>query len=91
MNVSYADLYCRNHLVMSDYSFPPHACVLVFCTQEIGNALEIFVAKKRNNTAAIEFLNKATRLYGNPREIDSDRLRFYPNARKEMRVTRLSN
>ena len=47
-----------------------------------GEVLEVFVTKKRDRTAALRFLRKAMRRYGNPLEIVTDRLRSYRAAMK---------
>ena len=46
--------------------------------------LEAFVTKKRDRKAALRFLNKAMKRYGNPLEVVTDRLRSYRAAMKEM-------
>ena len=48
-----------------------------------GEVLEAFVTKKRDRKAAMRFLKKAMKRYGNPLEVVTDRLRSY---RAAMRV-----
>ena len=49
-----------------------------------GEVLETFVTKKRDRKAALRFLNKAMKRYGNPLEVVTDRLRSYRAAMKEI-------
>ena len=49
-----------------------------------GEVLETFVTKKRDRKAALKFLKKAMKRYGNPLEIVTDRLRSYRAAMKEI-------
>ncbi len=42
-----------------------------------GEVLETFVTKRRNRTAAMRFLRKAMKRYGQPRVIVTDRLKSY--------------
>ena len=49
-----------------------------------GEVLETFVTKKRDRKAALKFLRKATKRYGNPLEAVTDRLRSYRAAMKEL-------
>ena len=49
-----------------------------------GEVLEAFVTKRRDRTAALSFLKKAMKRYGNPLEIVTDRLRSYRAAMKEI-------
>ena len=49
-----------------------------------GEVLEALVTKKRDRKAALRFLKKAAKLYGNPLEVVTDRLRSYRAAMKEM-------
>ena len=47
-----------------------------------GEVLEVFVTKKRDREAALKFLRKAMKRYGNPHEDVTDRLRSYRAAMK---------
>ena len=47
-----------------------------------GEVLESFVTKRRNRKAALKFLKKATKRYGQPRVIVTDKLRPYRAAMK---------
>ncbi len=47
-----------------------------------GEVLETFVTKRRDRKAALKFLRKAMKRYGNPLEIVTDRLRSYRAATK---------
>ena len=49
-----------------------------------SEVLEVFVTKRRDREAALRFLKKAAKLYGNPLEVVTDRLRSYRAAMKEM-------
>ena len=49
-----------------------------------GEVLETFVTKRRDRKAALRFLKKAMKRYGNPLEIVTDRLRSYRAAMKEL-------
>ena len=49
-----------------------------------GEILEAFVTKKRDRKAALRFMKKAMKRYGNPLEIVTDRLRSYRAAMKEI-------
>ncbi len=49
-----------------------------------GEVLELFVTKKRDRKAALRFLKKAMKRYGNPLEVVTDRLRSYRAAMKEI-------
>ncbi len=49
-----------------------------------GEVLESFVTKKRDRRAALTFLRKAMKRFGNPVEIVTDRLRSYRAAMKEI-------
>ena len=51
-----------------------------------GEVLETFVTKKRDRKAALRFLKKTLRRYGNPEEIVTDRLRSYPAAMKQIGI-----
>jgi putative transposase len=42
-----------------------------------GEVLEVFVTKRRDRGAALQFLRRAMRRYGQPKEIVTDRLRSY--------------
>ena len=42
-----------------------------------GEVLEIFVTKRRNRKAALQFLKRAMKRYGQPKVIVTDRLRSY--------------
>ncbi|MFC4272733.1 IS6 family transposase [Sneathiella chungangensis] len=47
-----------------------------------GEVLESFVTKRRDRKAALKFLKKAMKKYGNPRIIVTDKLRSYRTAMK---------
>ena len=47
-----------------------------------GEVLEAYVTKRRNRHAALKFLRKAMKRYGNPEVIVTDRLRSYKAAMK---------
>ena len=49
-----------------------------------GEVLETFVTKRRDRIAALTFLKKAMKRYGNPQEVVTDRLRSYHAAMKEI-------
>jgi putative transposase len=49
-----------------------------------GEVLETFVTGRRDRKAALKFLNKAMKRYGNPHEVVTDRLRSYRAAMKEI-------
>ena len=49
-----------------------------------GEVLESFVTKKRDKAAALKFLKKAMKRYGNPQIIVTDRLASYGAAMKEI-------
>ena len=49
-----------------------------------GEVLESFVTKRRDRKAALRFLKKAMKRYGNPLEVVTDRLRSYRAAMKEI-------
>ncbi len=49
-----------------------------------GEVLETFVTKRRNRKAALRFMKKAMKRYGNPLEVVTDRLRSYHAAMKEI-------
>ncbi len=49
-----------------------------------GEVLEVFVTKRRNRKAAVKFLRKAMKRYGNPKVIVTDKLRSYRAAMKEL-------
>ena len=42
-----------------------------------GEVLEVYATKQRNRTAALQFLRRAMKRYGQPRVIVTDRLRSY--------------
>ena len=46
--------------------------------------LESFVAKARDNAAALKFIKAAMKRYGSPKVIVTDRLRSYGTAMKEI-------
>ena len=52
-----------------------------------GEALESFVSKRRDKTAALKFLKKAMRKHGQPEVFVTDLLRSYGAALKELGVT----
>ena len=47
-----------------------------------GEVLEIFATKRRDRTAALQFLKRAMKRYGRPKKIVTDRLRSYGAAMK---------
>lgn len=49
-----------------------------------GEVLEAYVTKKRDKAAALKFLRKAMKRYGNPDVIVTDKLRSYGAAMKEI-------
>ena len=49
-----------------------------------GEVLEAFVTKRRGRKAALRFLKKTMKRYGNPLDIVTDRLRSYRAAMKEI-------
>jgi putative transposase len=49
-----------------------------------GEVLEAYVTKKRDRKAALKFLRKTMKRYGNPEAIVTDRLRSYRAAMKEI-------
>ena len=49
-----------------------------------GEVLESFLTKKRNKAAALTFLKKAMKRYGNPQVIVTDKCPSYPAAMKEI-------
>lgn len=49
-----------------------------------GEVLEAYVTKKRDKTAALKFLRKAMKRYGNPQVVVTDRLRSYGAAMREI-------
>ncbi|MEQ8694511.1 MAG: IS6 family transposase [Gammaproteobacteria bacterium] len=51
-----------------------------------GEVLESFVTKKRDRKAALAFLRKIMKRYGNPKVIVTDKLRSYRAAMKELGV-----
>ena len=59
-------------------------CYLWRAVDHEGAVLETFVTKKRGRKAALSFLKKAMKRYGNPLEIVTDRLRSYRAAMKEI-------
>jgi len=63
-----------------------------------GEVLESFVTKRRDRRAALKFLKKTMKRYGNPEVIVTDRLRSYGaamktigNARRQLTGRRLNN
>ena len=54
-----------------------------------GEVLESYVTKRRDKKAALKFLRKAMRKYGQPDVIVTDRLRSYGAALKEIGATEL--
>ena len=63
-----------------------------------GEVLESFVTKRRDRKAALKFLKKTMKRYGNPEAIVTDRLKSYGaamkvigNARRRMTGRRLNN
>ena len=59
-------------------------CYLWRAVDHEGAVLETFVTKRRGRKAALSFLKKAMKRYGNPLEIVTDRLRSYRAAMKEI-------
>ncbi len=51
-----------------------------------GEVLEAFVTKSRDRKAALRFLKKAMKRYGNPLAVVTDRLRSYRAAMKEIGI-----
>ena len=51
-----------------------------------GEVLEVYVTKRRDHKAALEFLRRAMRRYGRPATIVTDRLRSYGAAMKDIGV-----
>ena len=49
-----------------------------------GEVLEAYVTKKRDKAAALKFLRKAMKRYGNPQVVVTDRLRSYGAAMREI-------
>ena len=49
-----------------------------------GEVLEAYVTKKRDKAAALKFLRKAMKRYGNPQVVVTDKLRSYGAAMKEI-------
>ena len=49
-----------------------------------GEVLESYVTKKRNKDAALKFLKKAMKRYGNPKVIVTDRCPSYDAAMKDI-------
>lgn len=49
-----------------------------------GEVLEAYVTKTRNRKAALKFLRKAMKRYGNPHVVVTDRLRSYKSAMREI-------
>jgi putative transposase len=49
-----------------------------------GEALEVFVTKRRNRRAALKFLKKAMKRYGSPKIIVTDKLRSYRATMKKI-------
>ena len=49
-----------------------------------GEVLEAYVTKKRDKDAALKFLRKAMKRYGNPQVVVTDKLRSYGAAMKEI-------
>lgn len=49
-----------------------------------GEVLEAYVTKKRDKAAALKFLRKAMKRYGNPEVVVTDKLRSYGAAMKEI-------
>ena len=47
-----------------------------------GEVLEVFATKRRNRKAALTFLKRAMKRYGQPKVIVTDRLRSYRAAMK---------
>ena len=52
-----------------------------------GEALEIFVTKERDKAAAVKFMKKETKRFGNPEAITTDGLRSYRAAMTEFENT----
>jgi putative transposase len=51
-----------------------------------GEVLEAYVSKRRNKTAALKFLGKLLRRYGNPDEIVTDRCPSYGAALRDVNM-----
>ena len=51
-----------------------------------GEVLEVYATKRRDHRAALEFLRRAMRRYGQPATIVTDRLRSYGAAMKDIEV-----
>ena len=49
-----------------------------------GEVLESYVTKRRDKSAALQFLKKAMKRYGAPKTVVTDRLRSYGVAMKEI-------
>ncbi len=49
-----------------------------------GEVLEVFVSKRRNRKATLQFLRKAMKRYGNLKVIVTDKLRSFQAAMKEI-------
>ena len=49
-----------------------------------GEVLESFVTKTRDEPSALKFMRKATKRYGNPQVVVTDRLRSYGAAMREI-------
>ena len=54
-----------------------------------GEVLEVFATKRRDRKAALKFLRRAMRRYGQPRVIVTDRLRSYRAALREIGMVKL--
>ena len=54
-----------------------------------GEVLEVYVTKRRDHRAALEFLRRAMRRYGRPSTIVTDRLQSYRAAMKDIGITGL--
>ena len=54
-----------------------------------GEVLEVYVTKRRDHKAALEFLRRAMRRYGWPSTIVTDRLQSYRAAMKDIGITGL--
>ena len=51
-----------------------------------GEVLDVYVSTRRNKTAALTFLRKALRRYGNPDEILTDRCASYAAALRDLNM-----
>ncbi len=51
-----------------------------------GEVLEVFVTKHRDRKAALRFMKRATRRYGRPKTIVTDRLRSYGAALRDLGI-----